>query len=202
MSEAERLMADFNFYWCLTANIEFRRRSHPYFRTMKATPERLALLSKMVDWCRERGMDPRLWLYMLFRVRAWQYPPRLLPGHLMSERLVPRYSKLEGLDAYRGRLREEADRGRTYDPNRDINTTVEARKRYYVSTGQTSRCMREMVGETFGYHPRSVVCSGCPAQVDCRQRLEAYCDFDVMALREGRLTAEQAMAEVRRAQQR
>jgi hypothetical protein len=160
------------------------------------------LFEDMAIWCRERGIDPRLWLYGLFRVRRWLAAPRLTRSNLMSEKMIPKYNALTLLDGYRLRLRREQDNhtsGDAYDPNRDLNTTIESRKQYYVGSGQADRCMREMM-ETLGFHPKSSACLRCPEKMNCRMKLEALVDFDIIALRNGAITQAQAMAEARRGQ--
>ena len=197
VTEAERLFADYNFYWLMTGRIQEYRASGRYIRPYKFTQARAELFSDLAAWCRDRGIDPRLWIYTLFRARCWRFAPQLARGHLLSEAMVERYRRLRGLDGYRRRVLETLP-SEAYDPNRDLNSTVESRKAYYASSGQTERCMREMV-ETLGYHPRSAICAGCPSRASCRSKLEGFVDFDIIALREGRLTAEQAMMQVRRA---
>lgn len=193
------LLADYTFYWLLTGHVRELRAQGRYFRTHKATPARIALFAELIAWCREGGIDPRLWIYTLFRARQWRYPPMLTRGHLMSPAMIDRYKDLRGLDGYRRHLLENRGVPRdTYDPNRDVNVTVEARKRYYLETNQLDRCLREMV-ETLGFHPASHVCQTCPERVKCRTQLEGFVAFDVIALREGRISAEQAMLQVRRA---
>lgn len=199
-NEPTQLFQDYVDYWFMTGNVQDARSQGRYLRAHKATSDRLELLREMADWCRTRGIDPRRWLYLLFRSRKWRFAPKLQAGHLMSENMVERYHKMNGLDGYRCWLQKEhgAAGRRDYDPNRDLNTTIEARKRYYVESAQADRCVREMV-DMLGFHPRSGVCVACPRKEPCKKHLERFVDFDIIALREGRLTAEQAMMQVRRA---
>ena len=194
---AIRLFNDYRIWWLQTANIQRRREQHP-IRMHKQTEERVALFEKVVKWCQERELDPRLWLYCLFRSRRWSFAPKLQEGHLMSENMVSRYERMvkkECLDGYRQYLytpKPEDD----FDPNRDISPAAEAMKARYAKYNQRVRCMLETLETTFGYHPKSPVCQACPMKVECSSRLEQLVGFNIQALREGKITAAEARAQV------
>ncbi len=65
-------------------------------------------------------------------------------------------------------------------------------KKRYVMWGNQARCMSEMETETFGYHPKSEVCQSCQARHQCAAILQSKVGFDIMALRLGSITTEQA----------
>lgn len=102
---------------------------------------------------------------------------------------------------FRKRVRVEKDlhdiqHGVVFDPNRDISGTTEAYKRRHLMDGDPQLCMERMSVETFGYHPRSLVCARCPLAQACAGRLQASVNFDILALRRGEITAQQAVRQV------
>jgi hypothetical protein len=196
----ERLMDDYNRYWFETLHIRKMREDGSHLRPMKATAERLQLFAEMVVWCRGQEIDPRIWLYVLFRSRAWRFAPKLTKGSLetTNAKIHELYQNLGGLDAYRRQTTERSQGRSRFDPNRDVDPTVEQLKMRYLQAGAPMDCMTQMVERTLGYHPGSGVCVHCPAANECAQRLQDFADFDILALRSGRLTSESAMAQVRR----
>lgn len=195
-TEVERLFEDYRFYWLQTGNVQRLRESGKYVRTHKLTEERYALFSDLYDWCVERDVDPRLWLFVLFRIRRWMFAPQLKRGHLLSEKILRSGRYLEVvesgcLDGYRLHKLGQVE---GLDPNRDLIPGAEQKKRVYARSGQASVCMLVMPAETFGFHPQSRWCCECPVAEECRARLDRLVSFDVQALREGRITVEQARA--------
>lgn len=195
IEEARVLFADYNRWRLQTSSIEKKRSEGVFVRTFKETPERLALFQKLALWCRDRGLDPRLWVYLLFRSRAWTFPPPLLENHFLSERMVPKYHKMadRALDGYRRHLRDYYGKNTPFDPNWEISAYSEAMKERYASYGDQDRCVRETVDNTLGFHPKSPVCVVCPARSICLQQLRQLIpEFDILALREGRISPETA----------
>ena len=187
---ADRLWADYVHYWRATAAVRTFATSGRYFRELKPTAERLARLERLVVWCRARGFEARTWLKFLFRSRKWRFAPKIdRDSDLMSPnpRLQTAYKMSEGLHVYRASRPEAA-----YDPNRDLDPNVERKKLLYVQSGSVQACLAQLLELTLGYHPRSEACQQCPLAGQCRQALEAFCDFDVMALREGRISSTEA----------
>ena len=194
--EAVRLFNAYRGWWLQTSNIQARRQKHPV-TPHKMTPERLELFRDMVYFCREKKLDPRLWLYLLFRVRRWTFAPRLTRGCLLSEKMVSRYNRMiakECLDGYR-RITYQKDT-LDFDPNRDLSSRAEALKLRYEKYSEKERCMLETPDRTYGFHPESKVCQRCLIRQECLQNLQNMVSFDILALREGRITADQAKATV------
>ncbi len=116
-----------------------------------------------------------------------------------NPKIRKQYDELGGLDAYRRQVLEELPQQSGFDPNRDIDGTIERLKHQYVIiSGRPGDCMSQMIERTLGYHPKSNICRMCPVQQECLERLQSFTDFDIFALRSGKMTSEQAMAEVRK----
>lgn len=194
----ELIWDDFLYWQAKTGHYQRRQKENPYLKPMKATPERLALMSELKDWCVKRNIAVRQWLFTLFAIRRWLYAPRLETGYLCSEKHLPRYRKFRDYRLYTIRLREMENADpviqleKSFDPNRDINHTVELTKQKYLETGRTDLCVEGMNTETFGYHPKSKICAKCPIKQDCKNKLVASVNFDIMKLRRGEITSEQA----------
>lgn len=188
----ELLFSDFNVYRQQTRHADTLRNEGKYgYKFLKPTPERMKLMEDLVRWCRERQIEPRVWMFSLFKGRNWLYPPPMQRGHLMSEKFIPRFQKMKGFGFFR--RRQSASRKLDdYDPNRDINGTVEALKFRYASAHQQERCLSEMLSKTLGYHPESQVCQGCSKQKQCVVQLQSFLRFDIIALRTGKLSATEA----------
>lgn len=187
------LFSDFNHWRSYCADVR-RRRQTQRVADYVLSDERLDLFEEMDAWCREREIESRLWLYLLFRARRWNWSPPLERAHLCSERMVPGYRKARCLDGYRRHLFGAQPRERYFDPNLEISPTNEARKADLLQQpGGPHRCMALMVDTTYGYHPRSEVCRRCPLGPECAQQLSRWCDFDVMALRLGDLSKVEAI---------
>lgn len=199
MEQARLLFEDYCYYRQHTAHVQKLKQERPYLRDLKVTPQRLKLFSRMAKWCSDQGFNPREWLYSLFVSRRWLFCPKLETAHLLSQKHIPRYHALQDYTLYRQRIMEQEsmkapDLG-TFDPNRDLSHTAEENKAAYLRAGRAEECMAQMFNSTFGYHPRSAVCSRCPVAVVCRDQLARSVDFDVLALRRGEITSEQARAQ-------
>lgn len=202
--EAARLFHDYTIYWHQTARVKTMKEAHPV-KQHKLTDKRLKLFLDVVQWCKDQQYDPRVWLFCLFESRRWTFAPQLEPGHLMSknERIHKRYERLVArnyLDGYQryieGQRPERPER--RYDPNRDLSNSVEARKAKLLQRGDAEACMAQTVTDTFGFHPGSQYCVRCPINERCKQRLQGMVNFDIIALREGRITSAQAKVESRK----
>ncbi len=197
MDIARTLFDDFNYYRNHTGHVQSIKKTKPYFRDLKATPDKIKLFQNLSEWCLGLKLDSRLWVYTLFVTRRWLFTPRLLASHLQSENHIPKYKAVTDFDLYRLRISNEQsirefESGTGYDPNRDINNSSESAKRAYVSAGNMEGCMDDMLKETFGYHPLSKVCVVCLGRAECRLRLQANVTFDIMALRRGEITSVEA----------
>lgn len=198
------LLDDYNRWRSRTSALKKQREQHRV-ADFKPSDERLALLSELAAWCDARRIHPRVWLYLLFRKRGWFHAPRLIPGDLMKQKHVVDYRKASGLDGYRRHVLE-ATRLPAFDPNVDMAPANEIRKLRLVDEGRAAECMEASLETTYGFHPGSAACAGtpgrppCPAAPECARRLEAWCDFDIIGLRAGRITRAQAQAAVREAE--
>lgn len=193
MTIVEQLFDDYNGYRFKTHHYrEGIKNKGRLSRSLKPSTIRLESLRRMSTWCQERGIDPRHWLYSLFSVN-WLFAPRF--NQLIRPNHLKKYSKTH-VGLFDNKLRAEhhavcvAD-GRTYDPNRDLSGTIESIKRRYLSESDADRCMSEM-STTLGFHPSSVVCSGCSLAKVCTARLDQVVSFDIQALRRGDITSDQA----------
>lgn len=189
----DKLFEDYTLYRELTAFVWNLRENVGARNTRpKKTDEKLAVLAAMVVWCRGQGVEPRLWLFSLFSGRSWKYPPKLEGGHLCSKKMLEKYANTRGLGFFRKRVMASRDDDITVDPNVDIIPSVEGRKAGYQSSGQAVRCREETALTTLGYHPRSSTCLRCPEAHRCAVDLASRMPFDIIALREGRLSAADA----------
>jgi len=203
-TEAWKLFTDYTYYRRQTANYTQAKAKHP-IRDYLPKPERLQIFEDMLVWCREKMIDPRLWLFHLFEVRLWTFAPPLTPvrrakAHFQSDKMLPRYGELlkrHVLDRYVARIAEPTDPEKAYDPNRDLLQSVEDRKNFYLRYGQVNRCMRSMLVETLGFHPRSKVCQKCSAREECLHKLLDFVEFDIVALRMGQISASEAMIQAK-----
>ena len=193
MSDRARLLLrDYNTWRDRTNHIQQLRKKHP-MRQLGETQERLAVFESMAQWCEEQSLDPRLWLYSLFQTRRWLFAPKL--NQLRSPKHIIRYKRLQGTQAFESRVRQEFHQqqlreGGVFDPNRDMSTTTEYRKQRYQTLGLHSDCMHDT--ECYGFHPRSAVCARCPVARTCYEHLQAQVPFDILSLRKGEMTVEQA----------
>lgn len=197
-TSVEQLWDDYIYWYSRTSNYQRLKGANPYYRLYKATPERLAVIQGMRIWCEVRGFAVRQWLFTLFAVRRWMFAPKLATPDLCSVKHIPKYEKWENYDLYTKRLRDlEAAKpvtllGTQFDPNRDLNRASELAKKAYLDRGQEAECIRNMNTETFGYHPGSVLCATCQRSRECEALLVSSVNFDIMALRRGEITSEEA----------
>lgn len=199
--EARRLFQEYNSWRLQTGGLEKRRAEGKYVGAFKETPERVQIFLDMAAWCREQSIDPRLWLYLLFRSRGWTFAPQMTPSHLQSKTMIPRYARFMehgNLDGYRLHVvQTQKHVTEKFDPNWEISYTVEALKDRYLALGQAQRCMRETLERTYGYHPKSKVCNVCPLRQQCALQLQRLVpEFDIIALRDGKMSPAEAQSKV------
>ena len=199
MRDVEILWSDYVQYWLQTASTQRLREEGRRVRAPKLTPERWQLFADTVAGCKEREVDPRLWLFCLFRARRWTYPPRRRPEDLMSEGFLSRgrYQEMLRKGTLDGYRRHKTGFKRRLDPNKDLIPGAEQKKRGYIRNGATELCMLMIPAETYGYHPKSRWCQRCPSQAQCRPRTQRLVPFDILALRRGEITPEEARAACR-----
>lgn len=192
---AAQLLADWSYYRTLTKHFHTLKGKGARIGPKKMTPELRELMEELIAWCREKRLEPRLWIFALFKNRGWVGAPSLQRGHLMSEKQIWRYKKMRGIGFFTRRVRATArDQAAeaAFDPNRDMTHTVEAMKTNYVNAGRAQECLEQIFERTLGFHPGSKVCWSCPLRDQCAIKLQGFVMFDILALREGRLTSEQA----------
>lgn len=193
----ELLLEDWNVYQAQTFFFSERVKEGLFLPTRKDTKQNIALLEQVVAWCRERNAEPRLWLYFLFRVRNWKFPPKFTAGCLMSEPMLVKFRKVtRGLGFFRHRMASSASENggaeEMFDPNRDTAPAVEAVKQRFQEANNPNGCMQQMIATTLGFHPKSVTCSRCLIRADCAALLEASVPFPILALRAHRITPAEA----------
>lgn len=205
-SRHHELLSDFNRYRGLTNHTQAIRSR---VRCSDLGPAKgLPAMARLDEWCRAHGLDSRRWLYYLFRKRHWLYAPplhQLIPSKRSLKKALADYAAMGDAPVYAATIYRETEAvrrqtGADFDVNRDVSAMAEARKRIYLGEGRPDKCIEQMLTETYGYHPKSVVCARCPVWRDCAARLQASVAFDIMALRRGELTLQQAQVIAERAQ--
>jgi len=181
----EQLFNDYAFYRNNTSNIRQLKKDKPYIKDLKYNKVRHDLFLKMMDWCMVKKVPVRQWLYTLFVVRCWRFAPKLEESHLCSEKHLPKFYKVKNYDFYNKYITEDVKTKTGFDPNMDIVTSVEQRKRELVLKGGGLLCMKFMEKETYGYHPKSSVCKVCGDWYQCSNKLLDLVGFEVMKLRTG-----------------
>lgn len=191
-SEREALLlSDFNFWRGHTASIEEKRRNG-YVRdcSMKRARPHLAALQR---WCDDKGIDARRWMYFRFASRHWRFAPpleQLVPAAKSESKALIAYNLMDATPGFSERIHNEIryrrdETGISWDVNRDISHLAEAIKRRYLATNDWARCIERMSDQTFGYHPKSIVCGRCPGAQQCVAQLQRGVPFDIIALRRG-----------------
>jgi len=213
MSErAKVLLRDFNRYRNRTENFAKMRQEHPVRDLGEA--KGIPAFEKLDAWCSARGIDSRRWVYWLFARTRFRFAPKitnLYPNRKNLKQQVKAeaaalaaYNKLKGTPLLTETILGEVDlqraqRGESFNPNRDLSTTAEIMKRRYLQEGRPDLCLSSMfvngsdVVATWGYHPKSSSCVRCPLAYQCAMTLRASVPtFDIMALRMGQITIQQA----------
>lgn len=201
MQQSIVLFGDYTYYRKHTAHYKSVRQT-TFLRELQSTKARLSIMEQMAAWCSRQGIDASQWLYSLFVNRQWLFAPPLVIGQLTSKKSLEKYKKFNDYKFYNDYQREKilAARCRNntqFDPNRDVNPSIEKYKLYYKSQNRFDACMDDMTVHTFGYHPKSLVCLDCPIRLECKTKLEAIVNFDIMALRLGFLSSETAQIQAR-----
>lgn len=189
---AERLYDDYNDYRRQTGYIQRLKQTGKY--TPSVSKKHLPRFEALANWCSKQGVDPRRWLASLFESRRWLYPPKL--NQLQSKPHLQRYEKMR-VPAFAVRMQREYQQAATasggmFDRARDISRGVELLKQRYLSLSNHERCISEMEAETFGYHPKSLVCQGCAARFQCAAILQSKVSYDIMSVRLGLMGMDEA----------
>jgi len=197
----DKLFEDYEYYRLFTANYRRLQQKGRVLRKAKKTKARLNQLNRLIDFCKENKVDSRRYLYLLFQVRCWSFAPRwdhLVPSNEKTkDRALARYHAGVVGPEYAERIQHNSQNvkpGNIFDPNRDINLTLEAMKSRYLADMDTGLCMY-LMAVTLGYHPKSKVCVQCPTAKECESHLQSLVPFDITALRLGKLSVDQAKRE-------
>ena len=183
----QQLFDDYNYYRAHTHHYKMQQQNH-YMRACKLTPDREQALSRLIDWCLQEELDARRWMAVIYYRRKFLYAPRwdqLTPKSKATRKLY----ETGTLPLYDQRLREEQEAHviESLNPNRDIIPAAEILKDKYLKQGLGRDCITDM-RSTYGYHPLSLACRRCPVAHECREVVKSCFPFDVLALREGRVT--------------
>lgn len=174
------LLGDYNF-WRSQCQWIINRRSVHRVADFVPTDERLELLTTMAAWCGARELDPRLWLFILFRAGRWFKPPPLDERGLMNERFVGAYQDATCLDAYRRHVVPQSVAS-AFDAMIDLAPANEFRKERLVQLGMQQRCL-DQISSTLGYHPNSAACRRCPLNRECVVQTQAAFGEDILQRR-------------------
>jgi hypothetical protein len=190
---AEKLYHDYNDYRRRTNHIQRLRAQNKYIPAI--SKKHLPKFAALANWCQEQSINPRHWLASLFESRKWLFPPKL--NQLQSIKHLDRYRTLTISTQYDHKVQQEHESalvvsGNTFDKARDISPGAEMLKARYASMKNYVRCMGDMDTETFGYHPRSEVCQRCPTRFQCASILQSKVKFDILSLRLGLITSQEA----------
>ena len=206
-TRAEILLHDYNRYRAHTFNLQ-KIRALPGQYVRDVGPRRgLPIFGKLDAWCAEQHIDPRRWLYHLFKLRKWIYAPpltTLIPTKESAKKRLAAYQELMDTPFFstiihQGITKQRQDAGEIINCNRDLIPLAETRKKIHLGAGRPDKCMAEMQAQTYGYHPKSLACARCPLAQQCAAELQATMPFDIMALRRGEMTLQQAQVVAQRA---
>lgn len=199
MDLAAVLLADYNYYRRQTRATHIQESDGIPFRPNSLNAKNRKIVDELIVWCREHMIEPRYWIYFLFKVRNWHYQPKLEAGHLQSKKMLEKHQKRKstgyGLSFFAKRRRatasEEFTDTEAFDPNRDTDPTIERQKKQYLENGQSALCLTA-TQDTLGYHPQSKTCAACPMAGECAIQLQSMMPFPIISLRAGLITSEEA----------
>ena len=192
---AEILFSDYINFREHTVNWKRVKECKRYMRPMKLTDERKRIFEIFIDWCDKRGLPPRQWIYTLFAIRRWIFAPQLELKFLCSEKHIPKFESFSDYRFYQRYLDDQSEKTKwtnekLFDPNIELTRSVEETKRSIVLIGGPQACMDVMTTETFGYHPKSQICTVCDGRFNCAEKLQALAGFDILSLRRGEIKKE------------
>jgi len=206
MEKIALLLQDYNYYRAKTRYLIEARKKKPNIGDVKEKNGYPAL-KEMDHWCGVHSIDSRKWLYFLFQRTGFQFGPKLtalIPNKKREWEVIDKFKKLHGAHLFEDRVYNQyqfkrVHSGDIHDANRDVSPMAERIKARYIAANQYKRCLDEMfvsgpdIYPTRGYHPKSKVCQNCIVARECITKLRAAVPaFDIIALRTGQLTLEQA----------
>jgi len=163
------------------------------------TPEATRAAVSFLRWCRDNEVEqPLLFMWLRFRIlRSGRRNALAHPSlqNMASMAILPKYRDLNANSQGEQQMRSHfvGQYERTLLAN---SVGAEAVRRDYVINGRTDMCeVQPRLSES--YHPFSQWCPQCPRAQSCAERLNKREGFDVVALRLGKLSPEQA-AQARR----
>ncbi len=192
----DQLLYDFGNYRNTTSYTQqLRAKGVPISGTVNPNTKSgkilVAAFEQMIVFCAQNEIDPRLWLYTMFKSRKFLFAPK--PAQFCSAKHIPKHHRIlsESREkvAYvrQGQLRVQEARaasGADYDKNRDITYSAEALKERYIAAGEYQRCIDLMQTHTLGFHPKSQTCMSCPAAQACTMKLRGLTPhMDIVTLR-------------------
>jgi hypothetical protein len=179
----EQLFKDYCYYRDKTDNVKILKMKVPYLKPMKATIERLKLFDSLISWCAIRNVPVRQWLYTLFVIRYWKVAPKLEIPHLCSEKHIPKFYKVTDYRFFNEYTGITNPVSTYFNANTDIVSSVEQRKRELLLKGGGQLCMQYMKDETFGFHPKSIICTYCDSRFTCYTELIKLVGQKIIELR-------------------
>jgi len=199
LERVTQLLSDYNKYRNQTWNIQKARAAKAFVRDL-GSKNGIPAMQKFDAWCVSNGVDPRRYLYFLFKERKFMFAPpwrHLVPSKKIQTKNLEKYAMLTATPEFSKIIHSEIhekreQEGETFDMNRDLSPLAENMKRIYLADSRPDMCMEQMETYTFGYHPKSVPCARCPIARQCLSKLQAISPFDILALRRGELTLREA----------
>jgi hypothetical protein len=157
-------------------------------------------MEKLEQWCQKNSIDPRRFLYHQFKIRNWLFAPTLLsltPSKVSAKKRIAAYQEMKETPVFAEAVYQAINiqrhaEGSIFDRNRDLSPMAENMKARYLSLGRADACMDQMDEYTYGYHPKSRSCITCPLAQQCLGRLQQGMSFDIVALRSGNLSLQEA----------
>lgn len=182
----KQLFLDYCYYRDNTINIKKLKQTVPQLRPLKYNDERATLFNELMLWCNARKLPVRKWLYSLFVTRKWMFAPKLEVNHLCSENHIPKFRRVSDYRFFDKYIAEKSENKKgVFDPNIEVTKAVEQRKRELIQKGGPKLCQQFMEDETFGFHPKSVICKFCNDWFECAKKLNKLVGFDIFQLRNG-----------------
>lgn len=183
-----KLFDDYVYWRTMTAHYQNRRANGPFAVGLRFTKDREEGITKMYDFCRTNRLDPRKWLCFLFVLRNWRIPPMF--NELAPKKHIEKFRAFGSIPELDWKLKAEQPPPEN-DPNKDLIASNEAIKSRLQREGQSYACLCN-TNERLGYHPRSPVCSTCPVKRTCETITRKRFNFDIVGLRAGRVSVEDA----------
>lgn len=205
MVQVQEILDTYNYFRAHTTHVhELRdqgKKVNDVVLRTKRGEDRTPYFQGFLDFCKEQNVDPRMWMYMLFKIRGWKAAPKFTQLVPKSKKTLQKnlntYANLSDIPLFQKMRdernhRESVESGNDWDKNRDIGISTEAVKRRYLNDGDSERCIEEMDERTYGFHPQSLVCARCPLTTQCASIFERKFGPHIAALRRGELTVKQA----------